>query len=81
MWSRLPSGSQMRRLALPGLLTIWISGCSPAVISSCRTIPLPAYAPPFEAAVVAQMRETGPELRQFALDAVALRDAVRGCRG
>lgn len=71
----------MRRLALLGLSTIWISGCSQAAISSCRTIPLPAYDSTLEAKIVAQMRQAPLELQRFSLDHVALRDAVRACRG
>lgn len=81
MSPRPQRGLPMLRLLLLGLSTIWISGCQTAVVSNCRTIPLPSYEPAFERQVVQQMRSTGPELRQFALDAVALRDAVRACRG
>lgn len=81
MRSRLASGSRMRAMALLGLLTISISGCKTAVISDCRLLPLRAYEPAVEARIVQQMREAGPDLQRFALDAVELRDAVRACRG
>ena len=81
MWRKLPRGSQMRRLALLGLLTTSISGCGMAgAFNACRVIPLPEYDAVKSALIVGQIHAAPAELQRFALDAVALRDAVRACR-
>ena len=82
MSPRLRNGSPTRRLALLGLLTLLTSGCAGASpFNPCRTIPLPEYGIEKSAVIAGQIRASPPELQGFALDAVALRDAVRACRG
>lgn len=82
MLPRLRSGSPMRRLALLGLLTISLTGCAGASpFNACRTIPLPEYGLEKSAVIAGQIRAAPAELQGFALDAVALRDAVKACRG
>lgn len=79
MWSRLPSVSLMRRLALPVMLTSLLSGC--ITVGNCSTIPLVEYEQAKAEVIVGQIQKAPAELQRFALDAVALRDAVRACRG
>lgn len=82
MSPRLRSGSPTRRLALLGLLTISLTGCQGGnPFNACRAIPLPEYGLEKSAAIAGQIKAAPAELQGFALDAVALRDAVRACRG
>ncbi len=82
MLLRLQSGSRTRRLTLLGLLTISLTGCAGASpFNPCRTIPLPEYGLEKSAVIAGQIKAAPAELQGFALDAVALRDAVRAGRG
>jgi PBP1b-binding outer membrane lipoprotein LpoB len=82
MRSRMPSGSRLPWKALLVLSAMLLTGCGGAVgSSSCRTLPLRSYEPAQEQRIVDQARVAGLDLQAFFLDAVALRDAVRACRG
>lgn len=82
MRSRTQSGSRLRGMLPLVLSTILLTGCSGAsLFNGCRALPLVEYPQEKAQVIVQQIRQAPPELQRFALDAVELRDAVRGCRG
>jgi PBP1b-binding outer membrane lipoprotein LpoB len=82
MRSRMPSGSRLPWKALLVLSAMLLTGCSGAVaFNGCKTLPLRSYEPAQEQRIVDQVMVAGPDLQAFFVDAVALRDAVRACRG
>lgn len=81
MRSITQSGSRLRGTLLLLTLTPLLSGCLTAGSSSCKILPLVEYDRERSAAIVRQIQAAPLELQRFSLDAVALRDAVRACRG
>lgn len=63
------------------LVTSWLSGCATA--GSCSLLLLREYNAPFTAKLLGELEAapTGAAWPVFAADSVALRDAVRACRG
>ena len=80
MRSRTPSGSRLRGMLPLLTLTPLLGGCW-TTGSPCNLLPLVEYDRERSAAIVRQIQQAPPELQRFSLDAVALRDAVRACRG
>ena len=81
MWSRTPSGSRLPWKLPLVMLALLSSGCQSRVISDCRLLPLVEYDRERSLTIARQIQQAPPELQRFSLDAVALRDAVRACRG
>lgn len=73
------AGSRRRPWMPLVLLTTSLSACQTA--GSCKAIPLVEYDHARSVVIASQIQSSPPELQGFALDAVALRDAVRACRG
>jgi len=76
-----PSGSTLRSLMLPVLLMMSLTGCGGGSHSnSCELLPLREYDDAKTAAIVKQAYAAGPDLKDFYVDAVTLRMAIRACR-
>lgn len=77
----------MRRIGLEGLLWMLLVIAMASLTAcetrsgSCKSVPVIEYSETWRQGLLQELEKSGPFVLQFVGDGIALRDAVRACKG